>query len=654
MHVDVAVPRRRVHHRHLGHRLQRVLQPLAPARDDQVHQPLLGRQLPELLAAPAGQQRHRRLRQPRGRQRLADQPGQHPVRSLGGARAAQHHRVPALQAERGGVDGHVRPRLVDDPDHAQRRPLLLHLQPVLERPALGDLAHRVLELGDLAHPRRHLGDARLGQRQPVDQRLGQPLLAPGLDVGRVRLQQLRGARLDAVGEVAQAGVLGGPVRARQLVRSLLRRDADVVDALGDRRHHEKTSRRASARGRRRSLLASPPCADWPSQSSSWGAHWPPESRRPTPTPPSEHAGPGREGGRPSLSPCRRARSSAASAAAASASPSSAPTPPSAPPASASRSAPATTAPAPPWATIVAIEGGPGYSSTGTAFKYSRASSAASSRRRDLVLVDSRGTGLSDALTCGNSQSRQDRAARRSSPTAHASSAPASTPTAPRPRPTTSRPVRRALGRRPPSCSTGTPTAPSSPSPTRTRHPGSRDAPMILDSAYPDQRREPVVPQHRSRTGMRSLAVACRSLPRDAHATLAPGCVARSAACAATATTVIPLAELASGPPATARPGPMSASTPGSPPCCVRRAKPYGAGRRRPRRHPRLGLRAYSRADGDRLQLQRLPDALEEGGIRSRTAGCNCGAPSRPTPAAASPPSPPTRSAARSSSAIATA
>lgn len=53
-------------------------------------------------------------------------------------------------------------------------------------------------------------------------------------------------------------------------------------------------------------------------------------------------------------------------------------------------------------TIFAVEGGPGYSSTGTARDYV-ATFAGLLQRRELVLVDTRGTGLSAALRCPGSQ-----------------------------------------------------------------------------------------------------------------------------------------------------------------------------------------------------------------------------------------------------------
>ena len=89
--VDVAVARRRVHHRHRRDRLDRLLQPLAAARDQQVDEALLGRQLGELLAVAAGERQHGVLGQAGLGQRLADDRRQGPVGALGvaGARAGR-------------------------------------------------------------------------------------------------------------------------------------------------------------------------------------------------------------------------------------------------------------------------------------------------------------------------------------------------------------------------------------------------------------------------------------------------------------------------------------------------------------------------------------------------------------------------------------
>ena len=157
VHVDVAVAGRRVHDRHRRDLLQRLLQPLAAARDDQVDQALRGRQLRELLAI-AGQQLDRRRRQAGLGQRLADERRQRRVRALGVARAAQHDRVAALQAERGAVDGHVRARLVDHGDDAERHPQLAQLEAARQRAALDLLADGIGQRDDRAHALGHRRD----------------------------------------------------------------------------------------------------------------------------------------------------------------------------------------------------------------------------------------------------------------------------------------------------------------------------------------------------------------------------------------------------------------------------------------------------------------------------------------------------------------
>ena len=106
------------------------------------------RQLGELVAVAAGEQLDRALGQPGLGHRLAHERRQRPVGALGVAGAAQDDRVAALQRQRGAVDGHVRPRLVDDRDHAERHPHLAQVEAARERLALELLADRVGERGD--------------------------------------------------------------------------------------------------------------------------------------------------------------------------------------------------------------------------------------------------------------------------------------------------------------------------------------------------------------------------------------------------------------------------------------------------------------------------------------------------------------------------
>ena len=167
---------------HGGHALERRLQPLAAAGDDEVHDARLGGELGQLVAAAAGHQRHRARRQAGGGGGVGGDGGEHRVGVRGRARAAQHDRVAGLQAQRGGVDGHVRAGLVDDRDHPERDAHAPQLQAVGQRRAVDDLAHGIGERGDLAHARRHPGDARLGSARagPAARRTGRsPRRPPG-------------------------------------------------------------------------------------------------------------------------------------------------------------------------------------------------------------------------------------------------------------------------------------------------------------------------------------------------------------------------------------------------------------------------------------------------------------------------------------------
>ena len=87
-------------------------------------------------------------------------PGQHGVGVRRARRAPQQHRVAGLQAQSGGVDRDVRPRLVDDGDHAERDSNLAEVEPVGQAAAVDDLADRVRQrrdraraVGDPAHAR---------------------------------------------------------------------------------------------------------------------------------------------------------------------------------------------------------------------------------------------------------------------------------------------------------------------------------------------------------------------------------------------------------------------------------------------------------------------------------------------------------------------
>ena len=127
----------------------------------------------------------------------------------------QQHGVARLQADPGGIRGHVRPRLIDHADDPERHSNLTHLQTVGEYAAAHDLADRVRQSGDVAQTLSHRVQSVLGQPQAID------------DVGR-RAGRLGASDVLGVGDQNRGGVLDAarpPWRAAR--RSLVARVASA-------------------------------------------------------------------------------------------------------------------------------------------------------------------------------------------------------------------------------------------------------------------------------------------------------------------------------------------------------------------------------------------------------------------------------------------
>ena len=124
----------------------------------------------------------------------------------GGRRAPQQHGVAGLEADPGGVRGHVGPRLVDHPDHAERHPHLPQLQAVGEGAAADHLADRVRQGGHLAQPAGHVLEPLRGQPEPVDDVRRRPV--------RLRAGDVLGVRVEHLAPPGQQGV-GHRERARR-------------------------------------------------------------------------------------------------------------------------------------------------------------------------------------------------------------------------------------------------------------------------------------------------------------------------------------------------------------------------------------------------------------------------------------------------------
>ena len=158
--------------------------------------------------------------------RVAEHRDDRGVARPGAGAAAQEHGVAGLQADAGGVGGHVGTGLVDHPDHAERHPHLAQLEPVGERAAADHLADRVGQPGDVAQPLGHRGQPVGGQPEPVDDvRRGAAGLG-ALDVLGVGGQDLLLAVEQRVGHREEGGVLLRSGRQGQAVTGL-------AGALGD-------------------------------------------------------------------------------------------------------------------------------------------------------------------------------------------------------------------------------------------------------------------------------------------------------------------------------------------------------------------------------------------------------------------------------------
>ena len=234
--VNVAVPSRGIDHRYGRNPLERLLQTLATAGNNEIHHPLEGGELPQLLASATTQQLDGALRQTSVANRLLHDGGERGIRVHGRARPPQDCRVAALQAQRGAINRHVGPRLIDDRDNPKRDPNLRQLQPAAHRPLLQDLANRIREGDDLEHAVGHRVDASRVQRQPIDERCVQARLNARGQIKRVRFKNVRRTPAEQLGYPLKRSVLVLRRCARQPARRTLRPRARITRAHGSNSH----------------------------------------------------------------------------------------------------------------------------------------------------------------------------------------------------------------------------------------------------------------------------------------------------------------------------------------------------------------------------------------------------------------------------------
>ena len=151
VYIGMADARARLDDRHRRVLDAEVDQVRAAARNHHVNQPSCPQQRRDAL--PVG--RFDQLDDACGQPHLGHHPAKHSrqrqVGVDGVAAAPQHDGVARLHGQAGDVYGHVRPRLIDDANHAERHSLPAYLDATLDRPHLDDFANRIGQ-------RRHVAD----------------------------------------------------------------------------------------------------------------------------------------------------------------------------------------------------------------------------------------------------------------------------------------------------------------------------------------------------------------------------------------------------------------------------------------------------------------------------------------------------------------
>ena len=217
-------------HGHLRLAHDRVDQLGAAARDEHVDEAAGLHQLGRAVATELVDRLHRIRRQADALERLLQQLDEHAVGVLGGAAAAQHDGVAALEREGGDVDGHVGPGLVDGADDAEGHAHLGEAQAVRQGRAAQGLADRVGQGDDLADGGGEALEARRVEPEPVEQAVAQAVLAPVREVELVGREDARGRPLDGDGDRVEAGIL----LVRRRLRERDRRGAGGAELVVER------------------------------------------------------------------------------------------------------------------------------------------------------------------------------------------------------------------------------------------------------------------------------------------------------------------------------------------------------------------------------------------------------------------------------------
>ncbi len=230
-HVTDAV--QMLDHRHRGFVGHALDQALAAARHQHVDVAVHRREHAHGGTVGSRDRLHRILGQAGGGKALVQAGCDRLVRAHRFGAAAQDRRIARLEAQRGGVGGHVRPRFVDYADDAERHAHSADLDAGRTVFELGDLTHRIGQCRDLAQTLGHRGDAFRVQRQPVDECLVVAGGARSRDIASVRCEQQARIAFDRRRRGFQRRVLCPRRRSRDDARRGARAFADLAHVRGE-------------------------------------------------------------------------------------------------------------------------------------------------------------------------------------------------------------------------------------------------------------------------------------------------------------------------------------------------------------------------------------------------------------------------------------
>ena len=236
--IDMAVAVEMGDHRDAAFLLHPGDQPLAAARHDDVDMPVHAQHGADRRPVGRRDELDRILRQAGFAEAVAQAVDDRSRGVEALPAAAEDGRVAGFQAQRAGVGGHVRPRFVDDADHAERRAHPGDAQAVRPVPLGGDAADRVGQGGDLRHPGGHRLDPVRREGQAVDEGAVEVPARSLLQIARIGGEQLVLPRAQGRSRSRQGRVLRRFRRAghhrRRGARPLAEREHLFLDCVRSR------------------------------------------------------------------------------------------------------------------------------------------------------------------------------------------------------------------------------------------------------------------------------------------------------------------------------------------------------------------------------------------------------------------------------------